>query len=151
MIADTLKNAKLYYGVNPKFEKAFDFIRTAIEEKKPVGKYEIDGKELYASVQEYTTKAPEDAKAEGHRNYIDIQYIIEGTEIMEIEDISGAELCSDYNSEKDVEFYKNAQKPSVCVFEDNEYAIFFPHDIHRPGMSYGRAQTVKKIVVKVRV
>ena len=151
MIIDTLKNAKLYYGANSKFEKGFDFILKALEENLPVGKYEIDGKELYASVQEYATKAPELAKAEGHRNYIDIQYIIDGTEAMEVEDISKAKLNSEYNPEKDVEFYENAKKANVCVLEKGEYAIFFPHDIHRPAMTYDTEQNIRKIVVKVRV
>lgn len=151
MIVDTLKNSSLYYGVNPKFEKAFDFIRKALAESLPVGKYEIDGTELYAMVQEYTTKEPEAARAEGHRNYIDIQYIIDGIEIMEYENIEKAEIKTEYNPEKDVEFYENSQTPSVCVFKKEDYAIFFPHDIHRPAMAYGAAGTVKKIVVKVRV
>ena len=46
MIIDTLKNCEIYYGVHPLFEKAFDFIKKACAEKLPVGKYEIDGKNL---------------------------------------------------------------------------------------------------------
>ena len=52
MIFDNIRNCKMYYGVNERFEKAFDFIKKAVEENLEVGKYEIDGKEVYALVQE---------------------------------------------------------------------------------------------------
>ena len=152
MIFDTLKNCKQYYSVNSKFEQAFDFIKKATEENLPVGKYEIDGKELYASVQEYNTKSITDAKFEGHRNYIDIQYIVSGIERIDVVDISKATLNSEYNEIKDVEFYKDNDKSNNCVIENGEYGIFLPHDIHKPGIAYnGISSSVKKIVVKVKI
>lgn len=152
MIFDSLKNCKQYYSINGKFEQAFDFIKKATEENLPVGKYEIDGKELYASVQEYNTKSITDAKFEGHRNYIDIQYIIYGIERVDVVDISKATLNSEYNEIKDVEFYKDNDKSNNCVIESGEYGIFLPHDIHKPGIAYnGISSSVKKIVVKVKI
>lgn len=152
MIFDTLSNSKLYYDVNDKFEKAFDFIRKATEENLPAGKYEIDGTGLYASVQEYTTKSYEDAKFEAHKNYIDIQYIISGIEAIEVVDISKAVIMTEYDPSKDAAFYENNAKASTGVVESGEYGIFFPHDIHKPGIAFeGKNSPVKKIVVKVRV
>ena len=110
MIIDTLKNCEIYYGVHPRFEKAFDFIKKACAEKLPVGKYEIDGKNLYAMVQEYDSNSPENTKFEAHRNYIDIQYIISGTENMQAFDISDATLNTEYNSENDVIFFENTDQ-----------------------------------------
>ena len=152
MVFGTLKHAAQYYGLHEKFETAFDFIREAVEKQLAVGKYEIDGKALYASVQEYTPKAPEDGKFEAHKNYIDIQYIISGTETMGDMDIAKAVSKSDYNPEKDVEFYHDNEKAGYCVVEDGEFCIFFPHDVHKPGLAFaGSDAPVKKIVVKVRV
>lgn len=151
MIIDTLQNCTLYYGVHTNFEKAFDFIKKAVDEDLPVGKYEIDGKALYASVQEYNSKAAQDAKFEGHRNYIDIQYIVSGVETMEVVGIDKATRKTDYNPEKDVEFYEDNAHAARGVFQAGEYGIFFPHDIHKPGMALcGRSAPVKKIVVKVK-
>ena len=150
MIKDNLTNCAIYYSANKNFEKAFDFIKTAIKENYPVGKYEINSKDLYASVQEYTSKLPCDAKNEGHRNYIDIQFIVSGEELIEVCDIGSSQIKTDYNPEKDVEFYHDATNPSVCSLASGEYAIVFPHDIHRPGMAYQDIPTpVRKIVVKV--
>lgn len=151
MIYAKLENAERYYGANPYFKDAFEFIKKVVSENLPAGKYEIDGKNLYASVQEYTTKNAEDCKSEGHRNYIDIQYIVSGVETMEVFNISEGVLNSDYNDVKDVEFYEHCAFPAVCNVSSGEYAIFFPEDIHRPGMAHkGENSAVKKIVVKVK-
>ena len=152
MIFDNIKNCKMYYGVNPKFEKAFGFIEKAIKENAEVGKYEIEGKEIYASVQNYDSKLMENSVFEGHKNYIDIQYIIEGREMMGVMEISKSETDSEYNDQKDVTFYKKSDIASYCIAEQGDFCIFYPHDIHSPGVSFNNSPSnVKKIVVKVHI
>ena len=152
MVFDSLSNCKLYYGMHPRFQEAFDFIKKAIAENLDPGKYEIDGKELWASVQEYTSKLEADAKAEAHKNYIDIQFIVSGTEVIEGFDIKYATAKSEYNDVKDVMFYEDYQNAGKGILNANEYGIFFPHDVHKPGMCLsGKQAPVKKIVVKVKV
>ena len=152
MIFDNIKNCKLYYNVNEGFEKAFDFIKKACAEKLPVGKYEIDGKNLYAMVQEYDSKAPENAKFEAHKNYIDIQYIISGTENMQALDVADATPNTEYNAEKDVIFFENTDKATTGLFTNEGFAIFFAHDVHRPGMATEKgSEPIRKIVVKVKI
>lgn len=152
MVFDNLKNCELYYGMHPRFKDAFDFIKKALSENLAAGKYEIDGKELWASVQEYTSKLKNEAKAEAHKNYIDIQFIVSGTEVIEGFDIAYATAKSDYNDVKDVMFYEDFENAGKGILNANEYGIFFPHDVHKPGMCLnGKQDTVKKIVVKVKV
>ena len=152
MVFDNLKNCELYYGLHPRFQEAFDFIKRAIAENLEAGKYEIDGKELWASVQEYTSKLRDDAKAEAHKNYIDIQYIVSGTEVIEGFDITRATPKSEYNDVKDVMFYENYQNATKGILCADEYGIFFPTDVHKPGVCLDGVQSpVKKIVVKVKV
>lgn len=152
MIFDKLEQSSLYYGVQERFEAAFDFIRKAEEEKLPIGKYELDGKNLYAIVQEYTTKSEEEGKFEGHDKYIDIQYIVSGIERIAVVDIKKAVPKTEYNAEKDVTFYEDSERAGQGVIEAGEYGIFFPHDIHKPGLTFGtETTTVKKIVVKIKM
>ncbi len=152
MVIDNLNNCKLYFSMHKNFDKAFDFIKKAIYQNLPVGKYEIDGKELYASVQEYNSKLRADAKAEGHNNYIDIQFVVSGVESADVFDISKATPKTEYNPDKDVMFYEDFDGANYCVIAAGEYGIFFPHDIHKPGMCINnQPAAVKKIVVKVRV
>ncbi len=152
MIFDSLTNCENYYGVHKNFKEAFDFIRKAVKENLPVGKYELSGDELFASVQKYDTKKDSECRAESHRKYIDIQYIIEGVEVMDVFGIKKAESSEPYSEEKDVEFFKDCEAATKCIVESGEYGIFMPHDVHKPGMALNNNPApVKKIVVKVGV
>ena len=53
----------------------------------------------------------------------------------------------EYNPEKDVLFYNDA--PDM-FFEltDNQFAIFFPEDVHAPMIG---DEVIKKLIVKVKI
>lgn len=151
MIYDTLNNCDLYNEMHINFERAFDFIKKAVKDSLPVGKYEIDGDNLFANIQEYSTKLEEECQLEGHRKYIDIQYIVSGVEVMGV--INKSKINSDvnYDENADVQFFLNSKKESKVVVEEGEYCIFMPSDIHKPGMAFDMEMSkVKKIVVKVK-
>jgi YhcH/YjgK/YiaL family protein len=52
-----------------------------------------------------------------------------------------------YNTEKDIEHYD--LKGSYYVADPGTYFIFFPQDVHRPGIRIDSGD-VRKIVVKIR-
>lgn len=150
MIYDKVANKALYYGCHKNFQMGFDFIQRVIEENLPVGKYELDGKNVYASVQEYISK-PDSEKLEGHQEYIDIQYVISGEEKMECAELANCVSTVAYNGEKDVEFFTCNAVKATMAFEEGSFAIFFPNDIHKPGVQQQGPAPVKKVVVKVHV
>lgn len=150
MIVDNLKNCELYYAYHKGFKIGFDFIKKAIAENIEPGKYELDGKNVYASVQEYITKEDSE-KFEGHKNYIDIQYIVRGQETMVCAEIDKCENITSYNEEKDVTFFVCNGLNTKMEVGENDFAIFFPNDIHKPGVLLDAQSPVKKIVVKVHV
>lgn len=151
MIIDNLKNCEKYNCIHGGFKNAFDFIKKAINENLPLGRYELEGED-FAFIQEYTTRDQEDCIFEGHRKYIDIQYIISGVEVIKVADISKTVFKDEYDEQKDVQFFKDCKRAATTVIDAGEYGIFFPYDIHKPGMSLeGNKAPLKKIVVKVRV
>ena len=150
MIYDRYENRELYYACHEGFRMGFDFIKQVAEENLPAGKYELDGKNVYASVQEYTSKLDSE-KFEGHRDYIDIQYIISGNEKMECAEAKYCQTMTAYNPEKDVEFFTCGGMKASMEFEAGSFAIFFPRDIHKPGVMLHEQVPVKKVVVKVRL
>jgi len=150
MILDTMKNHELYHNLHTQFEAAFAFIEKAVAEELPVGKYELDGTALYAFIQEYASKLPQDGKLEGHRNYIDIQYIVSGKERIDLVDIAKAQEKTAYDPVKDVQFYQDTGIAGTYRLEAGDYGIFFPQDLHKPGLqAQGISEPVKKIVVKI--
>lgn len=149
MICENINSTKNYSSINKNFEKAFEFLKHNDLKELAVGKYEIDGDNVFASVQEYITKTEEEMNWESHEKYIDIQLIVEGQELMGYAPVEGLEVKEDLRPEKDFIIYKETLRGSNINFTNGDYAIFFPEDAHRPGCAVGECSKVKKIVVKV--
>ena len=73
MIYSSLKAQSAQCKWPEPFQKAFDFLKNSDLEHMEVGRYEIDGDDIYAMIQKQTTAAPENKKAESHYKYIDIR------------------------------------------------------------------------------
>ena len=150
MIFGNLENFKKYLSVNEKFAAAFEFIERAVREDLPVARYELDGSELYAFIQEYETRT--ESTWEGHRKYIDIQCVLSGVEVMDVSCIDRLRESVPYDEAKEAGFFEdNGDGFTRCTVHSGEYAVFFPEDIHRPGLCLDAPAPVKKIVVKVKI
>ena len=152
MIFDSAKNLDFYrnLGVEGRYAKAIDFLKNTDLESLAPGKYEIDGKNVFANVQEYTTIPWEEAKYETHRDYSDIQYMISGTETMTYAPIDELNVSVPYNEEKDVVFYDNENPGLKVVAKAGEYMIFNPCDGHKPKAAAGEPAPIKKVIVKIK-
>lgn len=148
MVSDKIKNSKLYEGMHKGFDKAFDFIKSYNENPLEIGKYAIDGTNIYAMVQSYDSKVS--PSFESHKNYIDIQYVISGNEIMQYAEIDNSTESVPYNQEKDVTLYNDGKCECEIKADAGTFAIFFPNDVHKPGLMDGKQVPVMKIVVKVK-
>lgn len=149
MICGNIKITKDYSSINKNFEKAFEFLKNNNLMELSLGKHEIEGEKIFALVQEYITQREEEKKWESHEKYIDIQLIVEGQEVMGYVPISYLHIEDDLRPEQDMIFYKETSKGSKIKFSNDEYAIFFPEDGHRPGCALDECSRVRKIVVKV--
>lgn len=149
MIKDKLTNAEVYYSLSNRVKAAFEWLKSADLVNIADGKYVLDGENLFANVQTYQTK--EEAPYEAHREYIDIQYMIAGVERIGVTDYSNCIVKEEYNSEKDIEFL-NCNKPELYqVINEGEFLLLYPHDSHKPSIDYNGKQSVKKVVVKVKI
>ena len=146
MIVDVLDKKELYYNVHNNFKKAFEFIEKVCNENLDLGKYELDGKNLYAMVQEYDTKA--EGNWECHRKYIDIQYIVSGEEIIGVAPIQNEKSMIDEKPEKDVAHY--SCKTKEIVLNSGEFMVLYPSDLHLPGKAANEPCQVLKVVVKIK-
>ena len=152
MIFDSAKNLDFYrnLGMDGRYEKAVDFLKNTDLESLAPGKYEIDGKNVFANVTEYTTVPWEEAKYEAHHNYTDIQYMISGSETMTYARIDELAEKVPYNEEKDVVFYDNENPGLKVIVKAGEYMIFNPWDGHKPKAAAGEPAFIKKVIVKIK-
>lgn len=149
MILDKLENAAMYAGISENLKKGLEFLKNTELSNLEIGRYEIDGKEVFALVSEYDSKKHEDCRLEAHQIYADIQYIVSGREAIGYVALDGQNILSEYNPDKDIVFFSG--ETIQLVLESGMFAVFFPQDIHRPCMQIDGPEKVKKVVVKVRV
>jgi len=149
MIIDKIENSHLYERISERIKQAFEYIQnTDLKTIKP-GKYEIDGENIFALISEYKTKSESMGMLEAHRKYLDVQYVIEGEELMGYAPLGTQEILEPYKAENDIIFFKGEK--SFIKVSSGMFAIFFPEDVHMPGIRAGKVSDVKKLVIKVRV
>lgn len=151
MIYDRIENWRTYAGGKKKvWEKAFDFI-DGFSAGMPDGRHEIDGQLMYANIQSYETRSLHDSKVEMHREYIDIQVLTGGREVIFYNPISTLKRDGRFNVEKDYGLYERNMKTAIPLpMEAGVFAIFFPEEGHMPGVNFSEiAEPVRKIVVKI--
>ena len=148
MIVDLLKNAAPYAS-DKKLARALDYLVKTDFRTLPQGKVALDGAELYALVQQYDSRLREKCQFEAHRKYIDVQYIVEGTEQMGYAHVSALASAVPYDAEKDAEMFTG--EGSFITAPAGTFIVFFPEDGHMPGVAIGKPKTVRKVVVKVKV
>ena len=152
MILDQAKNLDFYknLGIEGRYAKAIQWLQDNDLGSLENGKYEIDGNNVYANVMTYTTLPWEEAKYEAHENYTDIQYVIDGTEIMTYAPVRALNPDGEYNAEKDVIKFDNANPGLQVICNADDFMIFFPWDGHKPKAANGVPSFVKKVVVKIK-
>ena len=139
---------KLYEKINDKFEKMFELAKNVMRNTPEDGRYDVD-EDMYYLIQSYKAKSPFDAKFESHREYIDVQMVISGEEIIRFDSAEKLSLCQEYKP--DCEKYsmnKDYDSVRLCA---GELAIIFTGEPHAPGIKAdGAPEDVKKLVVKIR-
>lgn len=149
MIFDNIKRASTYHLLGEKITKALNYLSQTNFAIIEPGKYEIDGKDVFAIVQTYNTKPMSACKWESHKNYIDIQYIVSGQEKMGYSESTKVYVVEEYNPEKDCTIYKG--NGNFLTAEEGHFAVFFPSDVHMPSIAINIPKEVRKVVVKVSV
>ena len=153
MIYETCDNVGYYFGISPLLKKGLEYLVNTDLASLPVGKIEIDGDNVYAIVSTGISKPYSEAKMEAHRKYIDIQFNISGKEDVLYWFLKMNKGLLEEYPEKDLYFYNATGRP--ITIGTGRFAIFFPTDLHAPGLTHWdvaeNKTEYKKIVIKVKI
>ncbi|WP_299757493.1 YhcH/YjgK/YiaL family protein [uncultured Pontibacter sp.] len=148
MVLDKLSNTARYTCMHPLFAQAFSYLQETDLASIATGVHEIDGKNLFAIISEDKGIAKENAKLEVHRKYIDIQYVISGTDHMGWKDLAECSQPNDpYNEARDAAFFPDKTQNWFDV-PAGSFTIFYPDDAHAAMIT---DQVVRKVVLKIAV
>jgi YhcH/YjgK/YiaL family protein len=103
---------------------------------------------MFALVQEYDTKLKEQGLWEAHRRYIDLQYVVQGTEGFGYANINHLKQ-SEYDSIKD--FLPLHGDGDLVTVHDGSFILLLPEDAYMPGMAIDKPVQVKKVVIKIAI
>ncbi|MDA8131318.1 MAG: YhcH/YjgK/YiaL family protein [Elusimicrobia bacterium] len=151
MIVASLKHADRQSPGTEGLSKAFAFLRRPGLAELADGRYPIDGDRVYALAQRYSTEAGgAEPRFEAHRDFIDVQYLVAGSEVIGWAPLSAVEISEPYDSGKDACFGR-ARGWTPVRLGPGDLAVLYPEDAHAPRLADGAPGPVAKIVVKVSV
>jgi YhcH/YjgK/YiaL family protein len=143
--------AKAYFRNPDRWNKAFAFMKESDLKKLELKRYDIDGDNLYVIMSEYNSKDPKTTRFEAHKNYVDIQYVVSGNELIGIAPLSPQDsILQKYDATKDIEF-RSVKKSKMVEATPARFFIFFPEDVHMPGLLDKTSIPVRKAVVKIKI
>jgi YhcH/YjgK/YiaL family protein len=148
MILDHLDCLPQYAPLHPLFQRAIEFLRATDLAALPLGRHAIEGERLFAIAARDAARPREQARLEAHRQHIDIQAVLAGTDHMGWKPRA---RCSQpdgaYDPAKDIEFFRDPPDAWLPVAAGG-FALFFPSDAHAPLIGRG---PLHKVIVKVAV
>ncbi|MEG1931691.1 MAG: YhcH/YjgK/YiaL family protein [Pygmaiobacter sp.] len=148
MIYDTVKNSVLYDGVSFHVATALRYLRETDFAALPDGQYDIDGENVFANLMTYTTKETNDTP-EGHKDYIDLQYLISGHEQIGVGRLDQMTECVEAHPERDIWLYHGATEP--LTLGDGLFMLLWPDDVHAPAIAPTVPGAARKCIIKIRV
>lgn len=132
------------YETYSRIQKAVDYINSGLVNTLEEGRHEIaDG--VYVNVSSYLTK--EKNIYEAHRKYIDIHYIIEGEERLEVANVMDMEVTEEYVEEKD--YLLGRAKGESHIIKKGQYLVTMPEEAHSPSLCVDKPIMIKKAVFKI--
>ena len=151
MVHDALENWPLYFNSAP-WRCAFEFLASLLATSEDSGRISLQGDDLYAMIMSYQTCSPDESVLETHDEYIDIQMSLVNSEAIDWFPRHILEVKVPYDHSLDRTFY---HRPDIAPVRINNFPGYFtvlhPDDAHMPKlMTVGKAELVKKVVVKMR-
>lgn len=106
---------------------------------------------MYLNVHSYLTKSLDECRYEGHREMIDVQYMICGGEVVQWALKSRLTEDGEYSIDQDFQYYLRPTIPcnTKVHLTAGNFSIFFPEDAHCPQIHDGLHDSVFKAVVKI--
>lgn len=149
MIYGNKHHTRQYLGLSPRLDSALHFLMTHDLVTMEPGRYSIDGEDVWVRISDITTKPESKALYEAHDQFIDIQMVIHGNEVIRCAFRRDMEGLLEAHPDRDVSFYKGTGLPFTLT--DGDYLILFPDDVHAPALTAGPPAAVRKALFKVRV
>jgi YhcH/YjgK/YiaL family protein len=139
------------FSNNPIILNSLDWI-VKNGDRSEIGIYELGQTGWFVNVHGYKTQTREECTWENHTKTIDIQYMIDGAECIDITPVDQLGAPGLFKPESDTQKFAASNLPtSQIVLRPGDFAIFMPGEAHRPKIAVGDRCDLKKLVIKIPV
>ncbi len=150
MIYDNISHMNRYAAGIPKIVKVLEAMKEYSSDNYPSGRVDIDGNNAFLLFNEYQTHDKEEAKFEAHRKYIDVMYMVEGSEIIYVKPVDELQnIIQEYDDNKECLLAELDEDTSAIKLTEGRFVVLYPQDAHAPACNDGDMKKVKKIIGKV--
>jgi YhcH/YjgK/YiaL family protein len=149
MVTDVLTNAGQYAALGPRIARAIDYVSATDFSRLADGKHVVDGDDVFALVQRYTSKPLAEGRWEAHRRYIDLQLVVSGAEKIGYCQL-GRLTAEPYDADKDL-LWLAGDAGEWITLPAGSFTLFWPQDAHMPGIQVSGPHAVTKVVMKIAV
>ena len=154
MIVDRIENKALYAGISVGINKVLEFAKDLTPDTYPTERVYLDGDALFINVPKYVTHLREGAVTEAHRKYIDVMYMVEGSENIYVKPTAKlSKITKEYDPEGDALLADTDDDTTAVRLEAGMFLVLFPDDAHAPACDPlpDTGVSVKKIIAKVLI
>lgn len=153
MIVGSLENVCIQVHQHANIRAALAYLKDIDPTQIEDGRHVVKDPEIFAIFQSYITEQPsESIEVEGHRKFIDIYLMLEGSEQVGWVSIDRLGDLPEYDSEGDV-WKKPIEKTrlSFVTLHEGDAAVLFPEDAHAAQFMIDQPGHTRKVVMKVAV
>lgn len=138
-------------ALNFRISEATEYLKNIPVKDLEIGRrYQVDENFNY-SIQSYYTKPEAECFFESHKQYVDIQIMTNGFELMDIADVSRLKVRENYDQYKDIIIWDNPLKNMRVRLGEGDFIVLYPENAHRGAVAESESCKVVKIVGKVRI
>lgn len=148
MIICRYEELNRYQAILPNLKEALQCVEMLREKNFPDGRHEF--KSGFMFVQRGNTKPFDKQAFEVHQKYIDVQYMIKGSELAYYEPVTALSVSKVYDEVADIAFF-TGERGSELQVEAGMCWIAFPEDAHMPCRHKNSPTEYLKIVIKLPV
>lgn len=113
------------------------------------GSHPIDGERLFVNIVEYETTTPENRFWEAHKAYLDVHYMLDGKEQIDVNFIQKMEQ-KEYVPKDDF-LPMEGEKAGHVTLTQGDFLVCYPDDGHRTAVQVNEPEKIKKAIFKVRI
>jgi YhcH/YjgK/YiaL family protein len=116
----------------------------------PAGRYQDPATGYVVQVLDLHTQQPGDLRPEVHRQNVDVQFLVSGSELIGVAaDRGDNPIYQELLAQRDIIFYQDVADESWLTLRPGNFAVFFPQDVHRPACINQQPCAIRKVVVKI--